>query len=108
MFRMAVGHSHDIDLEIALETVFAECEAGLEGASPKAAILFAAWDLDHPAVLDAIHERYPGIDVAGATTAGEMSSVVGFAEDSLAIAMFASDSVDMTSGLGANLWEDPR
>jgi hypothetical protein len=108
MFRMAVGHSDDIDLDAALETVFAECEAGLGGERPKAAILFAAWDLDHPAVLSAIQARYPGMDVAGATTAGEMSSVVGFSEDSLAIAMFASDSVDMTSGLGTDLWEDPR
>ena len=107
MFRMAVGHSDDIDLKSALQTVFAECEAGLDGATPKAAVLFAAWDLDHVAVIDAIHDRYPGIDVAGATTAGEMSSVVGFSEDSLAIAMFASDSVDITSGLGTNLWEDP-
>ena len=108
MFRMAVGHSDDIDLDTALETVFAECESALDGETPKAAILFAAWDLDHAAVLTAIQERYPGIDVAGATTAGEMSSVIGFSEDSLAIAMFASDTVDMTSGLGTNLWDDPR
>jgi len=105
---MAVGHSDDIDLDAALETVFRECEQGLAGAAPKAAVLFAAWDLDHTALLAAIHARYPGIDVAGATTAGEMSSVIGFSEDSLAIAMFASDKVDMTSGLGVGLWEDPK
>jgi len=108
MFRMAVGQSDDIDLDAALESVFRECDAGLQGATPTAAILFAAWDLDHPALVEAIHRRYPGIDVAGATTAGEMSSVMGFSEDSIAIALFASDTVDMTSGLGTNLWEDPR
>jgi hypothetical protein len=108
MFRMAVGHSDDIDLESALEAVFRECDAGLRGATPKAALLFAAWDLDQSAVLAAIHARYPGIDVGGATTAGEMSSMLGFSEDSVAMAMFASDVVDMSSGLGTNLLADPR
>jgi hypothetical protein len=107
MFRMAVGHSDDIDLDTALEAVFRECDAGLRGETPKAAILFTAWDLDQAAVLQSVQRRYPGIDIAGATTAGEMSSVIGFSEDSVAMAVFASDVVDITSGLGTNLWSDP-
>lgn len=107
MFRMAVGHSDDIDLETALETVFAECETALAGAAPRAALLYVAWDTDDQAVVDAVLARYPDIEIAGATAAGEMSSVIGLAEDSLAIALFASDDVEMTAGLGTNLAEDP-
>ena len=107
MFRMAVGHSDDIDIEAALTTVFEECDAALAGATPRAAIIFGAWDMDHRALVDGIRRHYPGIELAGATTAGEMSSVIGFSEDSIALAVFASDSVEITAGIGGNLFEDP-
>ena len=107
MFRMAVGHSDDIDLDSALTTVFEECDAALEGATPRAGIIFGAWDIDHRALVDAVRRHYPGIELAGATTAGEMSSVIGFSEDSVALAVFASDSVEITAGIGGNLLADP-
>jgi hypothetical protein len=107
MFRMAVGHSDDIDFDTALATVLAECEAGLGGATPKAALLLAAWDIEHQRVVDAVRARYPGIALAGATTGGEMSSVMGYQQDSLELALFASDVVDITAGLGGGLGTDP-
>ena len=107
MFRMAVGHSDDIDLDTALQTVFRECDAALEGAAPRAGIIFGSWDMDHQALVDAVLEHYPGIEVAGATTAGEMSSVIGFSEDSVAVALFATDSVEITAGIGGDLFADP-
>lgn len=107
MFRMAVGHSDDIDLQAALATVFEECDAALAGATPRAGILFGAWDIDHQALVAAVRRHYPGIELAGATTAGEMSSVIGFSEDSVALAVFAADSVEITAGIGGNLRADP-
>jgi hypothetical protein len=107
MFRMAVGHSDDIDIDAALAQVFAECDAALAGAPARAAILFGAWDVDHQALVDSVLGHYPGIELAGATTAGEMSSVIGFSEDSVALAVFATDSVEITTGLGENLAADP-
>jgi hypothetical protein len=107
MFRMAVGHSDDIDLDAALETLFEECDAALAGAPARAGLLFIAWDTDHRALVDAVRQHYPGIDLAGATTAGEVSSVLGFSDDSIALAVFASDSVDFGTGLGNDLAKDP-
>ena len=107
MFRMAVGHSDDIDLDTALESVFRECDVALDGALPRAGIIFGAWDIDHQALVDAVREHYPGIEIAGATTAGEMSSVIGFSEDSVALAVFATDSVEITAGIGGDLLADP-
>lgn len=104
---MAVGHSDDIDLDTALETVFAECDAALAGATPKAALLLAAWEDDHQRAVDAVRARYPGIQLAGSSTAGEMSSVMGYQQDSIALALFASDTVDITAGLGQGLGTDP-
>jgi hypothetical protein len=107
MFRMAVGHSDDIDLDVALEAVFEECDAALAGATPRAGIIFGAWDIDHRALIDGVRAHYPGIEIAGATTAGEMSSVIGFSEDSVALAVFATDSVEITAGIGRHLLADP-
>lgn len=104
---MAVGHSDDIDLDAALETVFAECDAALAGATPKAALLLAAWEADHQRAVDAIRARYPGIQLAGSSTSGEMSSVMGFQQDSVELALFASDVVDITVGLGHGIAGDP-
>jgi hypothetical protein len=108
MFRMAVGHSDDIDLDAALATVFEQCEAALAGAEPKAGLLMAAWEADHRSIVDAVRTRYPGIELAGSTTAGEMSSVLGFQEDSIALTLFASDTVEITAGLGLGLGSDVR
>ncbi len=108
MFRMAVGHSDDVDLDSALETVLAECDAGLAGTSPKGGLLICTWEMDHQALLDAVLARYPGIELAGSSSAGEMSSVLGFREDSVALALFASDTVDVVAGLGRNVAADPR
>jgi hypothetical protein len=108
MFRMAVGHSDDIELDSALATVFAQCDAALAGAEPRAGLLMAAWEADHRSIVDAVRARYPGIELAGSTTAGEMSSVLGFQQDSIALTLFASDSVEITAGLGLGLGSDAR
>ena len=107
MFRMAVGHSDDIDLEAAVRQVLDECDAALAGATPRAGLLIVAWDADHVAVARAILDHFPGIELIGATSAGEMTSVIGFAEDSVALAVFASDSVEITVGLGRDLAANP-
>ena len=106
MFRMAVGHSDDVDLASAMEAIFAQCDAGLAGARPKAGLLMSAWETDHQAAIDQVRARYPGIELAGSSSAGEMSSVLGFREDSVTLAVFASDSIDMVVGLGRDLKAD--
>ena len=50
--------------------------------------------------------RYPAIELAGSSSAGEMSSILGFREDSVALALFASDQIYIVVGLGRNLAAD--
>ncbi len=107
LLRMAVGHCDDVDLGVALDEVFSQCEAALAGYAPKAGLLMSAWGVDHRALVNAVRARYPGIELAGSSTAGEMSSVLGFREDSVALTLFASDSIDIVTGLGRDLSADP-
>jgi hypothetical protein len=106
MFRMAVGHSDDIDADLAARSIVDRCMEGLGSLEPKAGLLFSAWETDHEAVLRAVQERLPGIELIGSTSSAEMSSEMGYQEDSITLALFASDNVDITSGVATDLWED--
>jgi hypothetical protein len=106
MLTMAVGHSDDVDPSDAISTAIEQCRASLEGLSPQAGILFSAFDSFDPAIVAAVREAFPGVSVMGSTSAAEISSVNGFQEDSIALALFASDSVDVTAGLGTGLGDD--
>ncbi|MGZ5295024.1 MAG: FIST signal transduction protein [Actinomycetota bacterium] len=106
MFRMAVGHSDDIDANLAARAIVDRCLEGLGGVEPKAGLLFSAWETDHEVILRSVQERLPGIELIGSTSSGEMSSEMGYQEDSITLALFASDNVDITSGVATDLWED--
>lgn len=106
MLTMAVGHSDDVDPMDAIASAIEQCRATLGGLTPKAGILFSAFDSFDPAIMAAVGEAFPGVAVMGATSAAEISSIGGFQEDSITLALFASDSVDVTVGLGTGLGDD--
>jgi hypothetical protein len=56
--------------------------------------------------VDAIREAFPGVHVVGSSSAAEVSSVEGFLEDSISLALFASDTVDLTVGFSPGLAND--
>ncbi len=68
-------------------------------------LLFSAWETDHEAVLRCVQERLP-VRLIGSTSSGEMSSEMGYQEDSITLALFASDDVDITGGMATHLWDD--
>jgi hypothetical protein len=51
-------------------------------------------------VLHRIAEAFPEIALIGGTTDGEMSSVLGFEQDSLTLMVFCSDDITITAGIG--------
>ena len=105
MLTMAVGNSDDVDPIDAITAVIAQCSEALHGLSPQAGILFSAFDSFDPEVLAAIQQAFPGAAVMGSTSAAEISSQ-GFQEDSMSLALFASDTVQVSAGLGAGLGND--
>ena len=70
------------------------------GNTPQAGILIASIDFDHATVLKYIRQTYPDIVLVGGTSAGEMSSTMGFQQDSLTLMLFCSDEVTFRAGVG--------
>jgi hypothetical protein len=103
MFKAAIGHSEDPDSSEAITEVLAQCQQGLAGEIPQAGILLAAIDFDYPLILAKIQETFPGLQLVGCSTNGEISSVSGFQEDSLTLMVFSSDQVTIRAGLGRGL-----
>lgn len=115
MFKVIVGHSAEIDADAAILEVLAQCTAQLskqlskqldkqsDSQQPQAGILLAAIDFDHALILSRIQDAFPEMAVIGGTTYGEMSSVMGFQEDSLCLMMFCSDTIEIKAGLGRDL-----
>lgn len=106
MFRMAVGQSDEVEPADAIAAAIEACRAELGDLQPQAGILFSAFDSFDPSVATALREAFPDATVMGSTSAAEISSVGGYQEDSLTLAMFASDVVDVTAGIGAGLGVD--
>ena len=106
MFSAVVGHSEEVDAKSAAEEIIDQCKTRLEGAAPNAGLLFAAIDFDHEVLLYEIDRAFPGMALIGCTTDGEISSELGFREDSVTLILFASDTVDIVAGVGRMLSAD--
>lgn len=105
--KVAIGHSEDFDSKDAVDEALDACAAMLGDLTPQAGLLYAAIDHDFQLILDRVMARYPGLDLVGCTTGGELSSSGGFAEDSLALMLFHSDAVRFGIGLGEGVGADP-
>ena len=106
MLTAVVGHSEETEPGEVADEVLEQCRAKLGATPARAGLLFAAIDFDHQVILDAIGRRYPGLELIGCTTDGEVSSELGFCEDSATLILFASDTVDITAGVGRGLSRD--
>ncbi len=106
MLKTVVGHSNDPDSLSAITEVLEQCQQSLSGESPQAGILFAAIDFEHTSILNKIDETYPGIELIGGTTDGEMSSILGFEQDSLTLMLFCADNITIRAGIGRNISQD--
>ncbi|MEH1820149.1 MAG: FIST N-terminal domain-containing protein [Nostoc sp.] len=107
MFRVVVGHSDDPDSQNAIAEVLEECSRSLADFLPQAGILFTAIDFDHALILQRIQDAFPGIELIGGTTNGEISSILEFQQDSLTLMLFASDEVEIRSGIGRGVSKNP-
>lgn len=106
MLRMAVGHSDDVDAADAIAIAVDQCRAQLDGLAPQAGFLVAAFDSFDPSLVATVRDAFPGCALMGSTSSAEMSSTSGFLEDSVSLALFASDDIDVTTGLGLGLDRD--
>ncbi|NEQ55518.1 MAG: hypothetical protein F6K11_36275 [Leptolyngbya sp. SIO3F4] len=107
MLKEVVGHSNDPDTTYAIAEVLEQCHTALADSKPQAAILLAALDFDHAEILKHIHKTFPGIQLIGGTTDGEISSVLEFQQDSLVLMLLCSDEVEFHAAVGRQVSSDP-
>lgn len=96
--KISIGHSEDIDTKDAIKEILAHCEKELNGSIPQAGILYSSIEHDFQILLDEIMATYPDIELIGGSTDGELSSKLGFAEDSITLMLFHSDEIDIKAG----------
>lgn len=108
MFTVAVGHSNDPSIEHAMQDVIEQIRSKLGDIRPQAGILLCSVDFDHTFIISVLRREYPGIELAGCTADGEMSSAEGFTEDSVVLMVFASDTVEIRAGMGKNTSTEGR
>ncbi len=106
MFFAVAAHSEDIDAAGVAGDLLEQCRAALAGRVPQAGLLYCTIELEHEALVQAIDEAWPGIALIGCTTDGEFTSRLGFREESAALVLLGSDTVDITAGLGRNVSKD--
>ncbi len=106
MLFAVVAHSEDIDTEGALDEIVRQCRRKLGDRLPKAGLLFSAIDLEHEQILEGIDDAWPGLEIIGCTTDGEISSELGYREDSVTLVLFGSDSIEFAAGLGRDVSKD--
>jgi len=107
MMKVAVGHSNDPDSSAAIAEVLEQCVSTLGGLNPQAGILFAAIDFEHSLILHHINQEFPEIELIGGTTDGELSSIMGFQQDSLTLMLFCSSTLEIRAGVGRAVSKDP-
>ncbi|HDS08850.1 MAG TPA: hypothetical protein ENN73_01365, partial [Firmicutes bacterium] len=103
MFKAVVGHSEDVDSIDAVNEVLSQCRREAPGLIPNAGFLFTSIDYNHETILKQINKRHPGLPLIGCTTDGELSSKLGFKDDSVTLILFFSDRIRFGAGLGINL-----
>jgi hypothetical protein len=103
MFFTVVGHSDDIDADGAVGELVLQCKAALGDREPQAGIMFAGHQMEHEVLLGGVCDAWPEIELIGCTTDGELSSRLGFRQDSAVLALFGSDQIEFTAGIGENL-----
>lgn len=103
MFKVAVAHSLELDSTEAVAEVLEQCREELGILKPQAGLLFTGIDHDFQIILDEINGAYPDIELIGCTTDGEISSVYGYADDSVTFMVFCSDELTFKAGVADNI-----
>jgi hypothetical protein len=108
MLKTAVGHSNDPDSLEAIVEVLAQCQQVLDGEIPQAGLLFASRDFDHQLILNHINQAFPGIELIGGTSDGEISSILEFQLDSLVLLLFSSNKIEFKAAVGRRVSQAPQ
>jgi len=106
MLHVVVGHSNDPDSVAAIAEILEQCHSQLNGHTPQAGILLAAVDFEYDCLLTTIYNQFPNLELIGGTTDGEISSRLGFEQDSISLMLLCSDTITIKAGIGHHVSQD--
>lgn len=98
--RTVVSHSDHVDSRMAAQALIADAERQLAGETPRGGLLYATTEYEHAVLIAELRKRWPGLPLIGASTAGEVSSKLGFRSDSACLTLFVGDGVQVVAGRG--------
>ena len=93
--KVIIGQSEYVEAKDAAEDVVQQCLEKLQGKKPKLGILFSNAQYDHKIILEKINSTFPDIILIGGSSVSELSSVQGFCEGSVVLALFCMDKINV-------------
>lgn len=107
MLKSFNSTSDAIDPIEAVNNVIAGCRKQMDNDVIQAGLVFTSYiNADYKTMLSLIDKEFPGIKLIGCTTDSEMSSSMGFTEDSVTLTLFSSDSVEFASAIATEIKEN--
>lgn len=104
-----VGSSQNTVPETAIEEAYQQAIAALLGNPPSLLLLLAsATTYDQQKLLSTLRSKNPNSPVVGCSTAGEITSVAGSLDKSVALMAIYSDTIKFIPGVGNNIKTDSR
>jgi class 3 adenylate cyclase len=100
MFKVGIGQSDEINTLLATRNAIARARHSLGDSIPQAGMVFAGLDFDHELMLAEINRVFPDLELVGCTSGGELTSDLGFTDDSIVLLLLYSAEVKFSVGLG--------
>lgn len=101
-----ICHSLELDTELAAKELIQQARVQLEQVQPQAGILYLGIDYEHQTMVDEIMAEWPHLQLVGCSTDGELSSLLGYEEDSAVLLLLGSNTCQMVSGYVDNRAKD--
>ena len=106
MLKTVITHSIELDSTDAVKEVLHEARTELGNLQSQAGVLFAGINHEFEIILEEINKAFPGIELIGCTTDGEISSLHGFREDSIVLILLSSDVIEFKAGVADKVTKD--
>lgn len=109
MITSVIGVSDDIDVSEAVKNVVQQCKDQLKGKKPHVGVLFTSiMEADFTEMLTEINRSFPGVQLIGCTTDGEIVPQLGFVEDAVALLLLSSEEVKFATAIACNISQNPE
>jgi len=106
MFKVIMGQTEDPDSLDAIKDVIEQCRKQLSKDKPSAGILYGSTEYDSQVIVDEVNKAFPGIELIGGNTCAEISSLKGYADGTLVLVLFVSDTIEIKAIVIKNIAKD--